>query len=42
VVIYDNQQDNQEQRNATAAHAAMGQQEEPLPENPEECFKTMR
>jgi hypothetical protein len=35
------EQVNQEQGSMTAAQAAMGQQEEPLPVNPGECFKTM-
>jgi hypothetical protein len=35
-------EDNQEQRRTTAAQAAMGQQEGPLPVNPGEYFKTMR
>jgi hypothetical protein len=42
MVISICQQDNHEKRNATSAHAAMGQQEDPLPENPEKRFKTMR
>jgi hypothetical protein len=33
---------SREEEFSPAAHAAMGQQEEPLPETPEEIFKTMR
>jgi hypothetical protein len=39
MVIY--QKDNQEQWSTTAAHAAKGQQETPLPVNPGELVKTM-
>jgi hypothetical protein len=35
------QEDNQEQRRTTADQAAKGQQEDPLPVNSGECFKTM-